>query len=390
MLGVAVVIIVRSVMTGFGDEWREKVLEFKPHVSIVSQGGGLITGEYELAEKLRAIDNVTCVTPEVDSRILFSYGERVQAPVIIGIDGSEFRNAYNVGEPVAGSFALEPDSLVIGLELAKSMGVWVGSSVTVCAPPLPNEVYLPRKWKVAGIFSSGHYDYDTGYVIADIDSVRDLMGLEEGVLAIHIKTSNDVALNDNVFSALCKDIANVAGCSNHNPRSMMSNAPSRRMITWREADKQLFNALAVETNMTAVLLFFISIVALFCVMNTLLVLSVQKTPEIGLLMALGFSRFRIMAVFLTHGLIQCTAGVLLGLGVSWAILSNLQNIVEWLGTMGMEVFPAEIYQLNEIPHRIVYSDVVYIVAIIYVFGLLASLIPAMFAAAKDPVKALNE
>lgn len=390
MLGVAVVIIVRSVMTGFGDEWREKVLEFKPHVSIVSQGGGLITGEYELAEKLRAIDNVTCVTPEVDSRILFSYGERVQAPVIIGIDGSEFRNAYNVGEPVAGSFALEPDSLVIGLELAKSMGVWVGSSVTVCAPPLPNEVYLPRKWKVAGIFSSGHYDYDTGYVIADIDSVRDLMGLEEGVLAIHIKTSNGIALNDNVFSSLCKDIANVAGCSNHNPRSMMSNAPSRRMITWREADKQLFNALAVETNMTAVLLFFISIVALFCVMNTLLVLSVQKTPEIGLLMALGFSRFRIMAVFLTHGLIQCTAGVLLGLGVSWAILSNLQNIVEWLGTMGMEVFPAEIYQLNEIPHRIVYSDVVYIVAIIYVFGLLASLIPAMFAAAKDPVKALNE
>jgi lipoprotein-releasing system permease protein len=390
MLGVAVVIIVRSVMTGFGDEWREKVLEFKPHVSIVSQGGGLITGEYELAEKLRAIDNVTCVTPEVDSRILFSYGERVQAPVIIGIDGSEFRNAYNVGEPVAGSFALEPDSLVIGLELAKSMGVWVGSSVTVCAPPLPNEVYLPRKWKVAGIFSSGHYDYDTGYVIADIDSVRDLMGLEEGVLAIHIKTSNDIALNDNVFTSLCKDIANVAGCSNHNPRSMMSNAPSRRMITWREADKQLFNALAVETNMTAVLLFFISIVALFCVMNTLLVLSVQKTPEIGLLMALGFSRFRIMAVFLTHGLIQCTAGVLLGLGVSWAILSNLQNIVEWLGTMGMEVFPAEIYQLNEIPHRIVYSDVVYIVAIIYVFGLLASLIPAMFAAAKDPVKALNE
>lgn len=390
MLGVAVVIIVRSVMTGFGDEWREKVLEFKPHVSIVSQGGGLITGEYELAEKLRAIDNVTCVTPEVDSRILFSYGERVQAPVIIGIDGGEFRNAYNVGEPVAGSFALEPDSLVIGLELAKSMGVWVGSSVTVCAPPLPNEVYLPRKWKVAGIFSSGHYDYDTGYVIADIDSVRDLMGLEEGVLAIHIKTSNDIALNDNVFSSLCKDIANVAGCSNNNPRSMMSNAPSRRMITWREADKQLFNALAVETNMTAVLLFFISIVALFCVMNTLLVLSVQKTPEIGLLMALGFSRFRIMAVFLTHGLIQCTAGVLLGLGVSWAILSNLQNIVEWLGTMGMEVFPAEIYQLNEIPHRIVYSDVVYIVAIIYVFGLLASLIPAMFAAAKDPVKALNE
>lgn len=390
MLGVAVVIIVRSVMTGFGDQWREKILEFKPHVSIVSQGGTLITGEEELAAKLRAVDNVVCVTPEVDSRILFSYGNRVQAPVVIGIAGNEFRNAYNVGDPVAGSFDLEPDTLIIGEELAKSMGVWVGSSVTVCAPPLPNEVYLPRKWRVGGIFSSGHYDYDTGYVIADIDSVRDLMGIEVGVFAVHVKTKNEFAVDEKIFSKLCRDVSSVIGNSRSQDYSHTIRGQTYRMITWREADKQLFDALAVETNMTAVLLLLISIVALFCVMNTLLVLTVQKTPEIGLLKALGFGKIKIMAVFLTHGLIQCTIGILLGLGVSWAILENLQNIVEWLGTMGMEVFPAEIYQLSEIPHRIVCSDVVYVVVIIYIFGLLASLVPAMLAAAKDPVKALNE
>lgn len=374
MLGVAVVVIVRSVMTGFGDEWREKVLEFKPHISLIAQGNRLITDEDAIAGEIAEVPGVKNVTPEIDSRVLVSYRNRVQAPVIIGLKNTGFKDAYDIGEPVAGTFDLEPDGIVIGRELARSLGVWVGSSVTVCAPPLPNEVYLPRKWKVTGIFYSGHYDYDTGYVIADIDSVRDLMGLEEGVFAIHVRTS--APMNEKLFASVCADIENLSR--------------GFRTITWREADKQLFDALAVETNMTAVLLLLISVVALFCVMNTLLVLTVQKTPEIGLLKSLGFGKLQIMGVFLTHGLIQCTLGVLLGLLVSWAILANLQNIVELLAKMGMEVFPASIYQLSRIPCRIVPSDVVYVVVIIYVFGLLASLVPAMLAAVKDPVKALNE
>ena len=373
-LGVAVVIIVRSVMTGFGDEWRKKILEFKPHVSVVGNGGRLITGEDEIATRIRELPGVTCVTPEVDSRILLSCAKRVVAPVLVGISGEEFRKAYEVGEPVAGSFDLDPDTVVIGLELARSMGMWVGDTVTVCAPPLPNEVYLPRKWKVSGIFSSGHYDYDTGYVIADLDSARDLIGVEEGVVAIHVKT--DCPTDESRFGALVASLPI--------PRQRC------RVLTWREADRQLFDALAVETNMTAVLLLLISIVALFCVMNTLLVLTVQKTPEIGLLKALGFGRIRIMGVFLVHGLIQCTIGVMLGLLASWAVLTNLQRIVIWLAKMGMEVFPPQIYNLSEIPHRIIPSDVVYVVVIIYVFGLLASLVPALLAAAKDPVKALGE
>ena len=80
--------------------------------------------------------------------------------------------------------------------------------------------------------------------------------------------------------------------------------------------------------MTALLLSLISLVAVFCVMNTLLVLTVQKTPEIGLLKAIGFRRFEIMKVFMVHGMIQCGAGIVLGLCASWAVLANLQNIVE--------------------------------------------------------------
>lgn len=373
-LGVAAVVVVRSVMTGFGDEWREKILGFKPHVSIVSRHDRFITGEDALAEKIRGIPGVSSAIAEIDSRILFSRKDRVAAPVLLGLDDGDLLKSMPDVRLVAGSFALEPDSIVIGAQLARATGVWAGDSVTVCAPPLPDEVYLPRKWRVSGIFSSGQYDYDSGYAVASIDSVRDLLGVEEGAGAIHVKAERP--LDTEAFAALVA--------------ALPVDRSRYRVVTWLEADKQLFNAIAVEANMTAVLLSLISVVALFCVMNTLLVIGVQKTPEIGLLKALGFGKGKIVEVFVVHGMIQCAAGLALGLLASWAVLANLADIVAWLGRMGMEVFPPEIYGLDEIPHRTVPSEVALAVAMIFAFGLLASLVPALAAAAKDPVKALGE
>ena len=377
MLGVAAVIIVRSVMTGFGDIWEEKILDFKPHVSLVPRAGATIKGEDALAEAIRRIDGVTCVTPEIDTRVLLSYKGRVLAPVILGIDGDAFTRAYRTGAPVAGSFDLDGDTLVIGRHVARQLGVTVGDEVTVYSPKTlaaRDEVFLPVKWRVGGIFACGQYEYDSGYVVASLYNVRELMGMDEGVFAIHVKTDapTDAARFGRIVDGL------------------FALAPRLRAITWQEADSELFNALAVEKNMTAILLLLISLVALFCVMNTLLVLTVQKTPEIGLLKSLGFAKPQIMGVFLVHGLIQCTAGIALGLLVSWAVLANLQNIVLFLARLGMQVFPEAIYGLAEIPHRIIPSDIAWTVAFVYVFGLLASLIPASLAALKDPIKALNE
>ena len=125
-------------------------------------------------------------------------------------------------------------------------------------------------------------------------------------------------------------------------------------------------------------------------MNTLLVLTVQKTPAIGLMKAIGFGKREIMSVFMVHGLIQCTLGIALGLATSWAVLSNLQRIVEWLSRLGLEVFPASVYGLAEIPHHLVPMDVFWVVALVLVFGTLASFVPALIASLKDPVRALND
>ncbi|MBR2713658.1 MAG: ABC transporter permease, partial [Kiritimatiellae bacterium] len=220
MLGVAVVIVVRSVMTGFGDIWEEKILDFKPHVSLVPQSGNVISGETAVAERLRAIPGVTCVTPEIDTRVLLSHRGRVLAPVILGVDGDEFVRAYRVGAPVAGAFDLDGDSIVLGATAARTLGVWVGDEVTVYSPKTlvsKDEVFLPVKWKVSGIFSCGQHEYDSGYVVASLANVRDLMGMERGVFAIHVKT--DCPADPVRFDAVMERIA--------------AAAPHLRQISWR-------------------------------------------------------------------------------------------------------------------------------------------------------------
>lgn len=379
LLGVAAVIIVRAVMTGFGDLWEQKILDFKPHVTLAASYGmgNVIRDEEKLVEKLAAIPGVTSAMPEIDTRIMLEYRGRVSAPVVLGVDPDRFQNAYRIGAPRAGDYDLECDSIVLGVDLARQLGCWVGDMVTVYSPKTlasRDEIYLPLKWKVTGIFSSGQRDYDSGFSVCSLASARELMGLDHGVFAIHLRTAEPS--NAPVFDKLVEQIRDLA--------------PKCRVVTWRQADRELFNALAVEKNMTAFLLMLITIVALFCVMNTLLVLTVQKTSEIGLLKALGFTKAKIMGAFVVHGLVQVTTGTLLGLAAAYAVLRNLQNIVDQLARFGVQVFPKSVYGLDSIPYRLVAADVVWVVAIVYFFGLLAALVPAFLAASKNPVEALNK
>ena len=378
LLGVAVVIIVRAVMTGFGDLWEKKILHFKPHITISAYSPGeLVQGEDELTKQLAAVPGVQAVTPEIDTRIMLESRGRIAAPIVLGVDSDCFTSAYKLGAPLSGEYDLEGDSIVLGCDLARALGVWTGDDVTVYSPKTlasRDEVFLPLKWRVTGIFSCGQRDYDSGFCVCSLANARELMGVERGVFAIHLKTDEPAVAEK--FNALCAKVKDIV--------------PRYRTVTWRQADRELFNALAVEKNMTALLLMLITVVALFCVMNTLLVLTVQKTPEIGLLKALGFPRRKIMGVFVVHGLVQVTVGTVAGLITAAVVLCNLQNIVDALAHLGVQVFPKSVYGLSSLPSRIVASDVVWVVVIVYVFGLVASLVPAFLAASKRPVEALQK
>jgi len=377
VLGVAIIIIVRAVMTGFGDMWHEKILDFKPHITVTAPSGGVIEKEEAVCQRLEQVPGVLAASPGLETRVLVEHHRRVVAPLIIGTDPKRAKRVMKLDRMAAGEFNIEGDSVVLGVDMADELGVMVGDNILVYSPMnlvAKNEVYLPERLKVTGIYDSGQRDFDSGFIITSIAVARDLMGMRSGVYSIHLKVQDPQ--NTAKFKKIVSDVRMLV--------------PFYTVRTWQEIDSQLFNALAVEKNMMVILLMFITVVAIFCVTNTLIVLTVQKTDEIGLLKALGFSSRQVMIAFVLHGWIQCLIGTLLGIGAAYLILENLQGLVSLLARMGVEVFPKDVYGLAQIPWRVIPREVADVAISVILFCTVASFLPAWRAARMDPVTALRK
>jgi lipoprotein-releasing system permease protein len=377
VLGVAIVIIVRAVMTGFGDMWREKILAFKPHVTICAQQGYIDHAE-ELCRRLETIPGVVAASPSIETRVLAEYRRQILAPIVIGMDPDSAGRMFPVTNLVDGAFDLSGDSVVIGVDMARSLGVMVGDRILLHSPMNlihTNEVRFPEELEVRGIYETGQRDFDGEFVITSLGVARDLMGMTHGAMSIHVKTADPQ--NAKVFDACVAAIGRQLGWR-------------YSVQTWQSVDRVLFNALAVEKNMMVILLMFITIVAIFCVTVTLIVISVQKTDEIGLLKALGFSSRQVLWTFVLYGWIQCFIGALLGIGLAYLVLYNLQHLVDLLAICGVQVFPKSIYGLDHIPWRVIPAEIAQVAVAVIVFCSLASFFPAWRAARMDPVQALRK
>ncbi len=378
VLGVAIVIIVRAVMTGFGDMWREKILAFKPHLTITADSG-LIEDDQALCTRIEGVPGLLTASPSVEMRVLAEHNRRIVAPVVVGVDPerADRLTPKLLDSLVAGAYDLTGDNVVLGLDLAAQLDVGVGDSILLYSPMnlvAHDEVYLPEELTVSGIFNLGQRDFDSGFVLTSLAVARDLMGLQRGAYTIHVKTANPE--DPVVFGRYAGRLRALLG-------------PGYSVRTWQEIDRDLFAALAVEKNMMVILLMFITVVAIFCVTNTLIVITVQKTDEIGLLKALGFSSQQILWTFVLHGWIQCLIGAAAGIGVAFLVLHNLQHLVDSLAHFGLQVFPKSVYGLDEIPWRVETGEVFEIAVSVILFCTLASIVPAWRAARLDPVQALR-
>ncbi|MEI6211299.1 MAG: ABC transporter permease [bacterium] len=377
VLGVAIVIIVLAVMTGFGDVWREKILAFRPHVTIYPRQG-VIEQETDVCRRIEAVPGVVLASPAVETRVLAEYQQRILAPVVIGVDPERAGRVLQQTRLVDGKIDLSGDSVVIGVDMARSLGVMVGDRILLHSPinlVHTNAVKFPEELVVRGIYEAGQRDFDSEYVITSIGIARDLLCMPRGAMAIHIKTAQPQDMH--AFDATVAAI-----------RSNLGNRYD--VQTWQTIDRVLFSTLATEKNLMVFLLMFITIVAMFCVTVNLIVITVQKTDEIGLLKALGFSSRQVLWTFVLYGWIQCFIGTILGVGFAYLVLHNLENLVELLRTCGLPVFPKSIYGLDQIPWRVVPGDITLVAAAVIVFCSLASFIPAWRAARMDPVQALRK
>lgn len=374
LLGVAVLVIVLSVMSGFDDMWRDKILSFNAHITV--EGRPIIEDPAGLIEKIVSIDGVSAAAPFVQGLVFMQNHDRVYTPLIRGVDPRYESKVSRIPDHmVRGEFKISDDEVVIGRDLAMQMGLTVGDKVLVYSPQQftqPDEMHLPEELTVSGIFELGMWEFDVGYALTSLNRACELYKLESGAHAIQVMTT-DPFQADQVAQRLEEALGYDYSIS-----------------TWREQNSQLFDALTVEKNMMFFLLIFIALVAAFGICNTLITVAVQKTREIGLLKAVGFSSARITGVFLWQGFIQGLFGSALGVGFGLLVLHYRNGLMTLLNSrLHMQVLPKELYHLSELPATISMDDILKVSLTALVICTLAGVVPAYRAARLNPVEALR-
>jgi lipoprotein-releasing system permease protein len=396
MLGVTVLILVISVMTGFDRELRQKVIDFDAHILVSSED--VLHNWRDLTAKIRQTPGVLATAPYVQGPVIVEFQNRRLAPVIRGIDPAEEENVVPLRKFIKeGKLDLEGESAVLGIELARKLRIGVGDKLTVYSPgnlgqildgmkKLENakgeeekktikelrEVVLPKELTVTGIFETGHYVHDSDFLLVPLYIGQELYGLEDALHGITVKT------DDPYGAARVKDAI----------QDFLE--PPQYAETWIEMNRQYFEAVRLERTVMFFLLFFIVVVAAFGIMSTLITVTVQKRREIGILKALGANISQIIWIFLGQGTITGLFGTLTGLGLGMTLIRYRNEFSHWLAaTLHIEIFPREVYQFSEIPAQVVPQDVWIICISAFLICSLAALIPAYFAARLDPVKALR-
>jgi lipoprotein-releasing system permease protein len=393
-LGIMVLILVISVMTGFEQELRRKVLGFDAH--LVAGGESVIQDWAAPAGKIREVKGVTGVAPFVQGPVLAEFMGRRMAPKIRAIDPEAEKTVTTLQDfIVAGALQLEGNDTVIGSALANILGVGVGDTITIYSPGNLEEIVkeinrleenpgektdaanlremiLPLELKVTGIFESGRYLYDSEFLLVPLHIGQELYGLGDGVHGLTIKTVHPyqaAAIREAIYAVVDPDLP---------------------VSTWMDMNRDLFEAIHMERNVMFFILLFIVIVAAFGIMNTLITVTVQKTREIGILKALGARTGQIIGVFVGQGIVVGIFGTLIGLGLGIWLVQYRNQVSHALSVVtGIEIFPKSIYQFSEIPAEIVPSDIAIICASAFLICTVAAIIPAWFAARMDPVKALR-
>ncbi|GAB4182806.1 MAG: lipoprotein-releasing ABC transporter permease subunit [Terrimicrobiaceae bacterium] len=392
-LGVMVLILVISVMTGFEQELQRKVIGFDAHL-VVSNGTVLENWE-DVAETVKNTPGVTAVAPFVQGPVLIQFGNRRLAPKIRGIEPGLEKEVTDLEQfLVAGSIDLDGEKTILGSELAAILGASIGDKITLYSPRNVDEVLgeleraqqegrtaepgelrqmlLPIELEVTGIFESGRYLYDSEFLLVPLHIGQEIYDLGPSAHGLAVKTMDPFA----AFGI--KDALNDS-----------LSAPTRA-LTWIDLNSQLFEAIRMERHVMFFILMFIILVAAFGIMNTLITVTVQKTREIGILKALGAQTFQIVGIFLAQGIVVGIFGTFTGLlsGI-WLVQYRNQVSAFLSSAFGIEVFPASVYQFQEIPAQIVASDVVLICVSAFAICSVAALLPAWFASRLDPVKALR-
>lgn len=372
--GVATLVIALSMNTGFRETLQDRLLGVTAHISLTRPGTGGIRNYEDLASKLAAVPGVRSVTPAVYQTVLMSFSGEARGVVTKGIDPErERRSDEALQRIIAGQLNFAPDkdgidALLIGKQLAEEWRLSPGDYITLTSPQgrLTPFGLLPRsrRFRVAGVFDSGFYDYDQNWCFLTLPAAQNLSGGGDLVNVLEFRVNAPEQAHE-----IAQQILQTAGSG-------------YAAATWMDENRALFRALRMEKLVTAI---FIGLITFVAGLNILVVLSMtvtDKARDIAVLMSLGTRREQIRKIFLWQGITIGAFGTVIGLvfGYLFAFVAGYYHLIP---------LDPQVYAVPYVPFHPGVMDGVWIAGVAMAISLGATIIPARAAAKLLPVEILR-
>jgi lipoprotein-releasing system permease protein len=376
-LGVGTLIVVMSVMGGFRTEFVSKILGLKPHIEIM--GNGPVQDYEDVRAKVRTIPGVVEVTPVVEGQALLTLNGYATGLVVKGMTTEDFKaqSAY-AGHIVSGNaddFA--EDRVAIGLDLAARLGLKVGDSITLLSPKLTSTPFgsMPRKgtFIVGIIFNPGLSQFSAGLMLMPLEAAQTFFQTDNGVTEVGVNIADP---ENGIVPAHVAIHQALEG--------------RYRVIDWTQENQLYLNTLDTEKSTMFLILTMIILVAAFNIISSLIMLVKDKNADIAILRTMGATRGMVMRIFFMAGASIGAIGSAVGVVLAVLFVRYIEDVRHLLQRIfHRDLFPPELYLFSQIPAKIDWIQVTYVVAIALALSFLFSIIPAWRASRVDPVEALR-
>jgi lipoprotein-releasing system permease protein len=378
-IGVAVLIVVLSVMNGFEREVRVRILSLTSHASISALS--LRLGDWQdAAARVRDNPSVLAAAPYIEEQALLLASGKSSGALVTGVLPEDERQVTTIADKVtAGSFdAMKPGEfgIVLGTELAKALGVELGGRVVITTPlrTVTPAGVMPRwkSFKVVGLFSAGMYEYDRNFAYIHIADAARLYRMGDDVTGLRLKLSD-------MFAAplVVRDLARALGGGYY-------------VDDWTRKHATFFRSLQLTKSALFLILLLVVGVAAFNIVSTLVMVVKDKRADIAILRTVGASPGSVLSIFLTQGVAIGVIGTLSGVLLGVLIALNLEALIHGLeGLLGLRFLDAKVYFITDLPTRIEWSDVVQISLTAFGLCCLSTLYPSWRAARTQPAQSLR-
>jgi lipoprotein-releasing system permease protein len=378
-LGVAALIIVLSVMNGFQKEVRDRMLSVVAHIEVLAADGAALPDWQATAAAARKNPQVIGAAPFVASQALVARGDDMRGVVVRGIVPNEEATVTDLAAQLKDTMLarLVPGTwgVVLGIELARSLGVHEGDKVTIV---LPGGTVTPagvvprlRQLTVVGTFDAGHYEYDSGLALVALDDAAKLFRVEGPTgIQLRLKDLNEAPL---VAAELGESLG-----------------PAVVVRDWTSTNRNWFAAVQVEKRLMFIILTLIVAVAAFNLVSTLVMTVTDKRADIAILRTLGATPRSVMAIFMVQGAASGIIGTLAGVVLGLVVAFNIDVIVPAIERVLHTTFlPSSVYLISRMPSDPQQGDIVPIVVISLLLAFVATLYPSWRASRLQPAEALR-